>query len=111
MTVEEDYRARYQSGDIPWDVGRADFNLIDVVTQKPIPSCKALDIGCGTGDNSIWLARNGFKVTGTDGKFEIAGLDAGTYELEAWHERLGTLTANVTVASGATETVDFTFKR
>ena len=66
MTVEEDYRARYQSGDIPWDVGRADYNLIDVVTQKPIPGCKALDIGCGTGDNSIWLAQNGFEVTGTD---------------------------------------------
>jgi SAM-dependent methyltransferase len=28
--------------------------------------CKAIDIGCGTGDNSIWLAQNGFQVTGTD---------------------------------------------
>ena len=66
MTVEEDYKERYESGDTPWDVGRADFNLIDVVTQKPIPSCKVLEIGCGTGDNAIWLARNGFEVMGTD---------------------------------------------
>jgi SAM-dependent methyltransferase len=66
MTIEERYRERYKSGDTPWDVGRPDFNLIEVVTQKPILNCKALDIGCGTGDNSIWLAQNRFQVTGTD---------------------------------------------
>ncbi len=27
---------------------------------------KALEIGCGTGTNSIWLARQGFDVTGVD---------------------------------------------
>lgn len=66
MIVEERYRERYKSGDTPWDAGRPDFNLIEVVTQRPVPSCKALDIGCGTGDNSIWLALNSFQVTGTD---------------------------------------------
>jgi SAM-dependent methyltransferase len=66
MTIEERYRQRYKSGDTPWDVGRADFNLIEVVTEKPIPSCRVLDIGCGTGDNSLWLAQNHFQVIGTD---------------------------------------------
>ncbi|KPK03414.1 MAG: methyltransferase type 11 [Anaerolineae bacterium SG8_19] len=66
MTVDEQYRERYKSGDTPWDVGQPDFYLIEVVIQKPILSCKALDIGCGTGDNSIWLAQNGFRVVGTD---------------------------------------------
>ena len=50
-----------------------------------------------------------FNVTKTDGKFEIANLPAGTYEIEAWHEKLGTKTASVTVAEGETKTVDFTF--
>lgn len=66
MTVEEHYKERYQSGDTPWDLGQADFNLIEVVTQKPILGCKVLEVGCGTGDNSIWLAQNSFQVIGTD---------------------------------------------
>ena len=66
MTIEDGYKTRYESGRTPWDLGRPDFNLIETVTNFPIPSCKALDIGCGTGDNSIWLAQQGFSVTGTD---------------------------------------------
>lgn len=57
---------RYKSGDIPWDAGQPDSNLIEGVTRTPILACKALDVGCGTGDNPIWLARQGFEVTGTD---------------------------------------------
>jgi SAM-dependent methyltransferase len=66
MSIEEGYRERYKSGDTPWDIGQADFNLVEVLTNTPVTACKALDIGCGTGDNSIWLAQNGFQVTGTD---------------------------------------------
>jgi plastocyanin len=50
-----------------------------------------------------------FSVTGTDGKFTIAGLPAGTYEITAWHERLGTQTASVTVSGSDTTSHDFTF--
>ena len=66
MSVKDQYQERYKDGNSPWDLGQPDFNLIEVVTQRPIPSCKALDIGCGTGDNAIWLAQNNFQVTGTD---------------------------------------------
>ncbi|MCX5805798.1 MAG: class I SAM-dependent methyltransferase [Proteobacteria bacterium] len=66
MTIEERYRERYKSGDTPWDLGQPDFNLIEVVNEKPILSCKVLDIGCGTGDNSVWLAQNRFQVISTD---------------------------------------------
>jgi plastocyanin len=50
-----------------------------------------------------------FAATGTDGKFTISGLDAGTYEITAWHERLGTQTASVTVGGSDTKTQDFKF--
>jgi SAM-dependent methyltransferase len=66
ITIEERYKRRYKAGDIPWDIGKPDFNLIQTVTKMAIKPCKALDIGCGTGDNSIWLSQNGFHVIGID---------------------------------------------
>lgn len=66
MSIEDRFKERYKTGNIPWDIGKPDINLIETVTQKPIKTCKALDIGCGTGDNSIWLAQRQFQVTGTD---------------------------------------------
>jgi len=50
-----------------------------------------------------------FSVTGQDGKYTISGLDAGTYEITVWQERLGTQTASVTVAATGTKTQDFKF--
>jgi methyl halide transferase len=66
LTTEDRFKQRYESGFTPWDIGKPDFNLIQTVTSKSIEPCKALDIGCGTGDNSIWLAQNRFRVTGVD---------------------------------------------
>src|SRR3954471_794172 len=50
-----------------------------------------------------------FSVTGTDGKFTISGLDPGTYEITAWHERLGVQTATITVGASDTKTQNFKF--
>lgn len=51
-----------------------------------------------------------YAVTGPDGRFEIKDLPAGTYTVEVWHEKLGTQTAQVTVADDETKTADFTLK-
>ena len=71
MSSENSFKERYKSNDTPWDIGRPDSNLIQVVTKTPIAPCKALELGCGTGDNAIWLSRQGFDVTAVDSS-EIA---------------------------------------
>jgi hypothetical protein len=50
-----------------------------------------------------------FDVTEKDGKFTIKNVPAGTYEIEAWHEKLGTKTQSVTIGADETKSVDFTF--
>jgi len=50
-----------------------------------------------------------FDVTDANGKFSIEGLPPGTYEVEAWHEKLGVQTGSATVAAGKAATIDFRF--
>ena len=50
-----------------------------------------------------------FAVTAEDGGFDISGLPPGDYVIEAWYERLGTQTQNVTIGEGATAELNFTF--
>jgi plastocyanin len=50
-----------------------------------------------------------FATTSEDGAFSITGLPAGTYTLEAWHETLGTKTAEVTVKDDETAEASFEF--
>ncbi len=61
-----DFREMYEQGNTPWDTGRADENLIRAVDRHGISPCTALEIGCGTGDNALWLAAQGFRVTAFD---------------------------------------------
>jgi plastocyanin len=47
-----------------------------------------------------WVVVTGhpfYAITGADGQFAFDGLPPGQYKLQIWHERLGTVAANVTV--------------
>jgi plastocyanin len=50
-----------------------------------------------------------FSVTTSGGRFELKGLPPGTYTIEAWHEKSGIRTQQVTIAASETRDVNFTF--
>ncbi len=66
MTDHIDWNDRYRDGNLPWDTGRPSSELHRVLSQSTIQPCRALDIGCGTGTNTVWLAQQGFEITGVD---------------------------------------------
>lgn len=49
----------------PWDIGPRE-ELVSLVESKRIDPCRAIDLGCGTASNCIFLAEQGFDVTGID---------------------------------------------
>ena len=64
--AEHDWNAHYASGELPWDSGEADRQLVELVTQRRVAAGRALEIGCGTGTNALWLASQGFQVHALD---------------------------------------------
>lgn len=64
MTVPD--RTTFESayaGQAPWDIGRPQKAFIDVADQI---TGSVLDAGCGTGENALFLAERGCRVTGID---------------------------------------------
>jgi plastocyanin len=51
-----------------------------------------------------------YAVTDASGCFSIANVPPGTYTLQVWQEKLGTMTRKVTVAAGKSTVADFSMK-
>jgi plastocyanin len=51
-----------------------------------------------------------FAVTANGGRFELRSVPPGTYTIEAWHERLGQQTQQVTLGPKETKEISFTFR-
>ncbi|MFQ5688104.1 MAG: carboxypeptidase regulatory-like domain-containing protein [Candidatus Scalindua sp.] len=52
-----------------------------------------------------------FSVTGRDGVFKIDNVPPGNYKLSTWHEKLRTVTKDITVEAGKTISVSFELKK
>ena len=63
------YDLMYRWG-APWE-GGARADLVELVeggelTPERLPPGRAIDLGCGSGANAVYLARHGFEVVGVD---------------------------------------------
>jgi SAM-dependent methyltransferase len=65
-----DWNQRYEGAELLWTAEPNRFLVEEVASLAP---GIALDIGCGEGRNSVWLAKQGWSVTGVD--FSNVALD------------------------------------
>lgn len=66
----QDWDDRYESSELVWG---APPNPVVVEFATSLPHGRALDLGCGEGRHSLWLATRGWEVVGTD--FSAVALD------------------------------------
>jgi len=71
-------------GQPPWDIGKAQTAFKEVAKKNSIKG-PIFEVGCGTGENSLFFAELGFEVTGIDAAERAiakASLKAKTRDLE-----------------------------
>jgi SAM-dependent methyltransferase len=103
------FRIFYRIGFTPWDGHPIGQSLRDLVEgtgdTSALPAGPALDVGCGTGDSSIYLAQHGWKVTGID--FVAKALDKARAKVGAADGSVNFVHADVTQLSQAAIGADF----
>jgi SAM-dependent methyltransferase len=61
------YERAYRRGKTPWDTGIPPPELVEVIEgPTALEPGRALDLGCGTGTNVIYLAQHGWSAVGVD---------------------------------------------
>jgi SAM-dependent methyltransferase len=51
---------------LPWDIDTPDVNLVNWFNNLTVKPVRVLELGCGRGINSVWLAQQGCQITAVD---------------------------------------------
>ena len=76
------YELGYRFFQMPWELGPR-TELVKAVEVGKVQPCRAIDLGCGSGSNAVFLAQHGFRVTGVD--FANSAIDNARRRAEAAH--------------------------
>lgn len=61
------FERHYRRGSTPWDTGITPPEVVEAIEgPKALVPGRALDLGCGTGTNVLFLVRHGFEAVGVD---------------------------------------------
>lgn len=81
---------RYRGDELVWTSTPNQFLVAEVVG---LPAGRAVDLACGEGRNSIWLAEQGWEVTGVD--FSAVGLAKAKRFADLWDVQVTWVEASV----------------
>lgn len=65
VAAGEEFEAMYQGEAPPWDIGRAQPVFVRLEEEGKVKG-SVLDVGCGTGENALFVASRGHEVWGVD---------------------------------------------
>jgi SAM-dependent methyltransferase len=98
------YELGYRYFRMPWDMGPRE-ELVELVESGHIAPCRAIDLGCGTGSNAVFLVQHGFQVTGVD--FASSAIAKARRKAEATGVRVNFVVDDLTNLQKVKSTFDF----
>jgi methyl halide transferase len=109
MSKKEKFEERYRTGETPWELNRPDKHLVNIIKKEKIQPCKVLEIGCGTGNNAIWLAEQGFDVKAVD--FSALAIEKAKEKAKKQEAEICFDLADFLIKPAEQQTFDFIFDR
>jgi SAM-dependent methyltransferase len=110
MQLIERWDSRYRGDSRPaWDKGFPSTHLKAAVEGGAVKPCRAVVLGCGTGTNAIYLAKQGFDVTAID--IAPTALNLANKKAEKEGVKVRWLLADVLAPPMGLEAFEFIFDR